>query len=139
MPMIQCLFCEATTTKGIGERSGFAQIKGHFGRRGTPNYLAYNIIFCSEHSNEGWTYFKKLIKGQVFPGQWHQKGEGEMPIQGNYCTEAKMEFTDDTPEISCKCGHAVSGICFHDGLPDCPDYNPGLLFSLEEVKAKYGL
>jgi len=62
MPMIQCLFCEATTTKGIGERSGFGQIKGQFGRRGDPNYHAYNIIFCSGHSDEGWEYFKTLIE-----------------------------------------------------------------------------
>jgi hypothetical protein len=62
MPMIKCLFCEATTTRGIGERSGFGQIKGVFGRRGEPNYHAYNIVYCDKHSDEAWEYFESILK-----------------------------------------------------------------------------
>lgn len=62
MSMIQCLFCEATTTKGIGERTGFGQIKGRFGRRGNADYHAFNIIFCPNHDKDAWDYFKKLLK-----------------------------------------------------------------------------
>lgn len=53
---IKCSFCNRTTTKGVGEASGFGRIKGRIGSR------ELKIISCPDHSDEAFAEMSKFLK-----------------------------------------------------------------------------
>lgn len=64
-----------------------------------------------------------------------------MPTIGKYCKHYKCSLTDEEDGliIDCKKGHKADGRCIVKGRPDCPDYEKGILYTLEEVRQELGL
>lgn len=67
-----------------------------------------------------------------------------MPTTGKHCKHYKCSLgetdkEEDTLIIDCEKGHKAGGSCIVKGRPDCPDYEEGILYSLEEVKKQFGL
>lgn len=66
-----------------------------------------------------------------------------MPTQGTYCKHYECDFKEGEEiglDISCKKEHSANGKCIVTKVPlDCPDYEAGILISLEEVRKELNI
>jgi len=58
---IKCNFCEATTTQGVGESSGFGHAKMTIGKG--KNKRSIDIYSCSEHGDLVYPEIENFVQG----------------------------------------------------------------------------